>query len=191
MLLKQKKLEQKNESLPTIDVTIWTKLIDFKSPLLAGDLEMHALTALCYCVVGTKQAQHSQTGLRLRDRQWQKRGQKQCQKGQTVPRRDQKKAQTVFAVFPWLCHTKNHLITKISKKNYLKLRLSLAWHCTGVHYWCFSDFAWFARLHTLGKTVRQFVYWSIGSFLDPYESHLPFTPVLTTRIITAFHLTSL
>jgi len=33
--------------------------------------------------------------------------------------------------------------------------------------------------------VAQFAYWSIGSFLHPYESHLPFTPVLTTRMIRA------
>ena len=74
------------------------------------------------------------------------------------------------------------------QKNYSKLRISLAWHCTGAHYWCFSDFAWFIRLHTLGKTLRQFVYWSIGSCLHPHESHLPFTPVLTTRIVTALPL---
>jgi len=44
------------------------------------------------------------------------------------------------------------------------------------------------RLHTLCETVRQFVHWPIGSFPQPYESHLPFTPVLTTRIITALPL---
>ena len=44
------------------------------------------------------------------------------------------------------------------------------------------------RLHTLGKTVRQFVCWSIGNVLHPHENHLPFTPVLTTRIITALPL---
>ena len=70
----------------------------------------------------------------------------------------------------------------------MKLRLRLAWHCSGAHYWCFSDFSWFVRLYTLGKTVRQFLYCTIGNFLDPYESHLPFTPVLTTRIITALPL---
>ena len=80
---------------------------------------------------------------------------------------------------------KKHIDYKNIKKNYLKLRLSLAWHCTGAYYWCFSDPAWFVRLNTLGKTVRQFVYWSISSFLHPHESHLPCTPALTTRIITA------
>ena len=39
VLLKQKKLEQKNESLINMDVTKWTKLIDFKSPFLSGDLK--------------------------------------------------------------------------------------------------------------------------------------------------------
>ena len=39
VLLKQKKLEQKNESPTNMDVTIWTKLIDFKSVFLAGDLK--------------------------------------------------------------------------------------------------------------------------------------------------------
>ena len=39
VFLKQKKHEQKNESSPNMDVTIWTKLIDFKSSFLAGDLK--------------------------------------------------------------------------------------------------------------------------------------------------------
>ena len=41
VLLKQKKLEQKkkNESLTNMDVTLRTKLIDFKSPFFAGDLK--------------------------------------------------------------------------------------------------------------------------------------------------------
>ena len=105
-----------------------------------------------------------------------KRGQKKAKpivKGQ-------KKCQTVFAVLPCLCHKKTF---KLQEKKYLKLRLSLAWHCTGAH--CFSDSSWFVRMHTLGKTVRQFVHRSFGSFLHPHESHLPFTPILTTRIITA------
>jgi len=32
---------------------------------------------------------------------------------------------------------------------------------------------------------------SISSFLHPYDSHLPFTPVLTTRIIRPFHFLEL
>jgi len=40
VLLKQKKFEQKKNELSTnMDVTIWTKLIDFKSRFLAGDLK--------------------------------------------------------------------------------------------------------------------------------------------------------
>ena len=39
VLLKQKKLEQKNESLTNMDITIWTKLIDSKFSFLAGDLK--------------------------------------------------------------------------------------------------------------------------------------------------------
>ena len=39
VLLKQKKFEQKKEPLTNVDVAIWTKLIDFKSPFLAGDLK--------------------------------------------------------------------------------------------------------------------------------------------------------
>ena len=59
----------------------------------------------------------------------------------------------------------------------------------GAHYyWYFSDFSWFMRLHTLGTIVRQFAYWSIGSFLHPDESHLPITSILTTRIIAALPL---
>jgi len=37
--LKQKKREEKNESLTNMDATICTKLIDFKSPVPAGDLK--------------------------------------------------------------------------------------------------------------------------------------------------------
>jgi len=73
----------------------------------------------------------------------------------------------------------------------ITIRLTLAWQCveTGAHYyWYFSDFSWFMRLHTLGTTVRQFAYWSTGSFLHPYESHLPITSILTTRIIAALPL---
>ena len=48
------------------------------------------------------------------------------------------------------------------------------------------------RLYTSGTIVRQFEYWSIGSFLHPYESHLPIATVLKTRIIAALSfLTSL
>jgi len=46
---------------------------------------------------------------------------------------------------------KKHFNYKNIKTNYLKLRLSLPWHCTGAHYWCFSDFSWFVRLHTWVK----------------------------------------
>jgi len=41
------------------------------------------------------------------------------------------------------------------------------------------------KLHTLGTIVRQLAYWSIGSFLHSYESHLPITSILTTGIIAA------
>jgi len=44
-----------------------------------------------------------------------------------------------------------------------KLRLNLAWHCTGAL--IFLDFSWFVKLHTFGKMVPQFAYLSIGSFL--------------------------
>jgi len=69
-----------------------------------------------------------------------------------------------------------------------KLRLSLAWHCTGAHYWCLSELSCFVKLHTMGKIVRPRAYWSIGSFLNPYGNHLPFTPALTTKIIAALLL---
>ena len=63
----------------------------------------------------------------------------------------------------------------------------------GAHYyWYFSDFSWFVRLHTLGTTVQQFAYCYIASFLQPYGSHLPIAPMLTTRIIASLRfLTSL
>jgi len=66
-----------------------------------------------------------------------------------------------------------------------KIILTFAWHCTGAHYWCFSDFSWFVRLHTMVTMRPHFAYWSINIFPHPYESHLPSTPVLTTRIIIA------
>jgi len=61
------------------------------------------------------------------------------------------------------------------------------WICpwTRAHYWYFTDFSWFVRLHTLDTIVRQLAYWSIGSFLHPYESHLPIAPIFTTRTIAA------
>jgi len=34
---------------------------------------------------------------------------------------------------------------------------------------------------TLGTMVPHFAYWSIGSFLHRYESHLTFIPVLYVR----------
>jgi len=111
---------------------------------------------------------------------------KRPEKGQTDCLKAGKK-QTVFLVLPCLCHKKTFKLQQC-QKNYLKLKLNLAWQCIGAHYWCFSDFSWFVRMHTLGKTVRQFVSWSIGSFLHPYKSHLAFTPVLTTRIITTLPL---
>ena len=39
ILMTQKSLSRKNESLTNTDVTISTKRIDFKSPFLAGDLK--------------------------------------------------------------------------------------------------------------------------------------------------------
>ena len=44
-----------------------------------------------------------------------------------------------------------------------------------------SSFAWFTRNNRYNSAT-------IGRFLHPYEIHLPFTPVLTTRIITALQL---
>jgi len=85
--------------------------------------------------------------------------------------------------------TKNTWITSISTEIFFRLRLSLAWPCTGARSWCFSDFSWFVSLYTLGTMVPQFAVcslqyaaWSIDSFLHPYESPLPFTPVLTTQV---------
>jgi len=68
---------------------------------------------------------------------------------------------------------------------FFEIWIKSCWPCIGAHYWCFSDFSWFVRLHTLGTMVPQFAYWSTDSILHPYESHLPFTPVLTTRMIRA------
>ena len=39
--IEREKIEQKNESLNNMDIAIWTKLLDFKSPFLAGDLKPH------------------------------------------------------------------------------------------------------------------------------------------------------
>ena len=47
----------------------------------------------------------------------------------------------------------------------------------------------FFRLQPFGAMVPHFAHWSIGSFLHPYESNLPFAPVLTTRIIRALPFT--
>jgi len=38
-IIKTKRLEQKSELSPSMDVKIWTKLIDSKSPFLDGDLK--------------------------------------------------------------------------------------------------------------------------------------------------------
>ena len=87
------------------------------------------------------------------------------------------------------CHS---FVTKTSKlqayhNNFSsKLRLNLAWVCTGAL--IFLDISWFVKLYTLGKVASQFANWSISSFLRPYKSRLPVTPVLTTRIIRALPL---
>jgi len=86
------------------------------------------------------------------------------------------------------CHslvTKKHLNYKNIIRNFLR---NWKWVCTGAHYRYFSDFSWFVRFHTSGTMMPKFAYWSNGSFLHTCESHLPFTPVHTTRIITALPL---
>jgi len=60
------------------------------------------------------------------------------------------------------CHC---FVTKISelqeyKKNSSKLRLNLAWHCTGAL--IFLDFSWFVKLQSSGKMMPRFAYRSIG-----------------------------
>jgi len=89
--------------------------------------------------------------------------QKRGQKGQTDCLKARKKAN--FAVLLFLCH-KKHLNYKNINFVFSKLRLNLAWHCTGAR--ILPDFSCFVKLHTLGKMVPQFAYLSIGSFL--YES---------------------
>ena len=97
---------------------------------------------------------------------------------------DQKKAKFCL----WHCYSFviwNIQITRISLEIFFEIWIKSCWPCIGAHFWCFSDFSCFLRLHTLGTMVPQFAYWSIDSFLHPYQSHLPFTPVLTTRMIRA------
>jgi len=65
----------------------------------------------------------------------------------------------------------------------LKSCLALYWSWFLMLLWL----SWFVKLHTLCTMVLQLEGWSICSFLHPYES-LVFTPVLTTRIKTAFPL---
>jgi len=84
--------------------------------------------------------------------------------------------------------TKKHLNYKNHWKFSSKLRLIHAWHCTGAHYWCSSDFLWFVRLHILSTPVSQLAYWCIGRYLHPCDSHLPFNLVVTTRVIRALRL---
>jgi len=79
----------------------------------------------------------------------------------------------------WCCYsfvTKKHLI---SSDIFFEIEITviLAWPGTGAHYPCFNNASRFVRLHTLGRMVPQFAYRSIGTFLHPYESHLPSTPV--------------
>jgi len=53
---------------------------------------------------------------------------------------------------------------------------NLAWHGNGAL--TFLDYSWFVKSLVLTKMVPQFANWSIGSFLCPYEIHLPLTPAL-------------
>ena len=110
-------------------------------------------------------------------------------KSQTVLKRGQKKAkpiisrpekgQILFVALLFLCHIGTFKLQEYHEI-FFEIWIKSCWPCIEAHYWRSSDFSWFVRLHTLGTMVPQFAYWSINSFLHPYESHLPFTPVVTT-----------
>jgi len=92
---------------------------------------------------------------------------KRAAKGQTDCLKARKKAKLYLRY----CHC---FVTKISKlqeyqKKSSKLRLNLAWHCTGAL--IFFDFSWFVNLHSLGKMISRFAYRFIGTFLHESLSH--------------------
>ena len=82
------------------------------------------------------------------------------------------------------CHRETYELQEYQKKFVSKLRVSLFWHCTEAHYWCFSDFSWFVtvRLHT-------WVQWCHSLHTDPpepfctYATVISITLVLRSRII--------
>jgi len=117
-------------------------------------------------------------------------------KKQTVLKIGQKKAKLIvqkpkFVVLLFICHKETSKLQEYHYKFSSKSRLSLAWPHTEPYYWCFSDFSWFVKLHTLSAMAPQFAHWSIGSFLHPCESDPPLTPEFTTKIIRTLHLMSL
>ena len=65
------------------------------------------------------------------------------------------KKPNLFVVLLFLCHKKMHEIQEYHKK-FFRLRFRLDLSCTRALYWCFSDFLWFVRLHTLDAMVPQF-----------------------------------
>jgi len=80
---------------------------------------------------------------------------KRPKKGQTDCLKARKKPNFICGIAIPL--SQKHLNYKNIKKNFSsKLRLNLAWHCTGAL--IFPDFSWFVILHTLGKMVPQFAY---------------------------------
>jgi len=88
---------------------------------------------------------------------------------------------------------KNTWITRISLEIFFRIQIgiSLAWSFARIFSWCFADFPRCVRLYTLCTMVPQWAVrklWSIGSFLHPYESLLPFTPVLTINNKSVFPL---
>jgi len=89
-------------------------------------------------------------------------------------------------VLLFVCHKQTSKLQENHQKCSSKLRLSLAWPCTGAHYLWFSDFSWFVRLHTLGAMAPQFSHWFTGRILNVCESHFLFTPM--TKIIRVLPL---